>query len=79
MNAEQDTSGPAFPSHGSMGEVVQTGMTLRQYYAGKALAGLCAGMTEHRKKMIHEGSLGGAIEARVARIVADRMIEEIFK
>ena len=29
--------GPAFPSHGSMGEVVQEGMTLRDYFAAKAL------------------------------------------
>ena len=27
----------AFPSHGSMGEVVQEGMTLRDYFAAKAL------------------------------------------
>lgn len=26
----------AFPSHGTMGEVVQSGMTLRHYYAAKA-------------------------------------------
>lgn len=31
---------PAFPSHGSMGEVVQDGMTLRQHFAGLALQGL---------------------------------------
>jgi len=28
-----NTGGPAFPSHGSMGEVAQEGMTLRQYAA----------------------------------------------
>lgn len=27
----------AFPSHGSMGEVVQEGMSLRDYFAGKAM------------------------------------------
>ena len=27
----------AFPSHGSMGEVVQEGMTLRDYFAAKAI------------------------------------------
>jgi len=27
----------AFPSHGSMGEVVQEGMTLRDYLAAKAM------------------------------------------
>lgn len=33
----EKTGGPAFPSHGSMGEVVQEGMTLRDYFAAKAL------------------------------------------
>ena len=32
--------GPAFPSHGSMGEVVQEGLSLRDYFAAKALSGL---------------------------------------
>ena len=30
-----NTGGPAFPSHGSMGEVANQGMTLRQYAAIK--------------------------------------------
>lgn len=29
----------AFPSHGSMGEVVQPGMSLRDYFAAKAMHG----------------------------------------
>lgn len=32
----KDNGGPAFPSHGSMGEVVCEGMTLRQYYMAHA-------------------------------------------
>ena len=32
--------GSAFPSHGTMGEVVQEGMTVRQWFAGQALVGL---------------------------------------
>lgn len=28
---------PAFPSHGSMGEVAQQGMTLRDYFAARAM------------------------------------------
>ena len=31
-----DNGGPAFPSHGMMGEVVQEGMTLRDYFAAHA-------------------------------------------
>lgn len=30
----------AFPSHGSMGEVMQEGMQLRDYFAAKALVGM---------------------------------------
>lgn len=37
-----NTGGPAFPSHGSMGEVAHQGMTLRDYFAGQALAGVNA-------------------------------------
>ena len=33
---------PAFPSHGTMGEVIQQGMTLRDYFAAKVLQGLVA-------------------------------------
>lgn len=32
----KDDGGTAFPSHGSMGEVAQEGMTLRDYFAAKA-------------------------------------------
>lgn len=32
-----NTGGPAFPSHGSMGEVAHEGMTLRDYFAAKEL------------------------------------------
>lgn len=37
MSAQND-GGPAFPSHGSMGDVVCEGMTLRDYFAAKALS-----------------------------------------
>jgi len=33
-------SEPAFPSHGSMGEVCYEGMTLRDYFAAKAMQAL---------------------------------------
>lgn len=38
----KEDGGPAFPSHGSMGEVVQEGMSLRDYFAAAALQGLLA-------------------------------------
>ena len=31
---------PAFPSHGSMGEVTYEGMSLRDYFAAKAMQGM---------------------------------------
>jgi len=37
-----NTGEPAFPSHGSMGEVTHDGMTLRDYFAAKALMGMMA-------------------------------------
>jgi len=41
-----NNGGPAFPSHGSMGEVVQEGMTLRDYFAARAMQGELASQTE---------------------------------
>lgn len=38
----RDDGGPAFPSHGSMGEVAHQGMTLRDYFAAQALQGYLA-------------------------------------
>ena len=38
--SEIDDGGPAFPSHGSIGEVVEKGLTKREYFAGMALQGL---------------------------------------
>ena len=37
-----NTGGPAFPSHGSMGEVAHEGMTLRDYFAAKAMQAILA-------------------------------------
>lgn len=33
---------PAAPSHGSMGEVVQTGLTIREHFAALAMQGYLA-------------------------------------
>jgi hypothetical protein len=35
--ADVKDGGPAFPSHGSMGEVVHEGMSLRDYFAAQAM------------------------------------------
>lgn len=44
--SDKNTGGPAFPSHGSMGEVVQSGMTLRDYFAAKAMPAIYQDMWE---------------------------------
>ena len=36
---------PAFPCHGSMGEVTNDGMTLRDYFAAKAMEGFASTLT----------------------------------
>lgn len=46
----KDNGGAAFPSHGTMGEVVCEGMALRDYFAAKAMQaqltyGKCRDMT----------------------------------
>lgn len=58
------TGGQAFPSHGSMGEVVSEGMTLRDYFAGQALLGLCARIGAHNTELM----------AHDAYVAADAMI-----
>lgn len=46
MANEIDDGGPAFPSHGTMGEREHCGMSLRDWYAGQALIGLASGSQE---------------------------------
>lgn len=41
MSAHTKDGGPAFPSHGSMGEVSHEGMSLRDYFAAKVIGHLC--------------------------------------
>jgi len=41
MSAHPKDGGPAFPSHGSMGEVSHEGMSLRDYFAAKVIGHLC--------------------------------------
>lgn len=63
--------GPAFPSHGSMGEVVHEGASLRDYFATHSMhiAWLCM-----RIDFDDAGSAKAA--ARLAYMVADAMLAE---
>lgn len=57
-----EDGGPAFPSHGSMGEVAHEGMRLRDYFAAQAMHGLLA----------HRGIVCGTPQSReLAITVAD--------
>lgn len=58
---------PAFPSHGSMGEVAHQGMTLRDYFAAKVLQGLVH--ADCTVRFIPESW------AKEAYLVADAMLE----
>lgn len=60
---DKNTGGSAFPSHGSMGEVAQDGMTLRDYFATKAMQGFCTKSSD----------VNGIV--RTAYQVADAMLE----
>ncbi len=71
---DKDTGGPAFPSHGSMGEVAQEGMTLRDYFAAKAMQGLisCPDWREGAGEDV--GMDASDYTASVAYMMADAML-----
>lgn len=62
-----NTGGPAFPSHGSMGEVTHEGMTLRDYFAAHVLAAIYADYTTSE------------VAAEFAYEYADAMLKERAK
>ncbi len=55
---------PAFPCHGSMGEVTNDGMTLRDYFAAKAM-----------QAMTERGEASQGFVAMQAYKVADAMLK----
>lgn len=69
--------GPAFPSHGTMGEVNHEGMSLRDWFAGMALTGLMA--TAHQMQM-NEAVRGERSDIELIAVaafaIADAMIEQ---
>jgi hypothetical protein len=64
MSIEND-GGPAFPSHGSMGEVIQEGQSLRDYFAAKAMQSI----------LLLPNAIYDKDVARFAYEKADEMIE----
>ena len=47
-----NTGGPAFPTHPE-GALIHDGMTLRDYFAAKAMQGILASNTEHEHEDAH--------------------------
>lgn len=72
------TGGPAFSSHGSMGEVTHEGMTLRDYFAAKAM------LTFYTPAMVGISDGGDLIDtpeavAEFSYMLADAMLAERAK
>jgi len=69
MTAE--TGWPAFPCHPGVENSVYDGMTLRDYFAAKAMEGIFASNTEHD----HEDAVIFDVVAEAAYRMADAMLE----
>jgi hypothetical protein len=74
-----DDGGPAFPSHGTMGEVAEEGMSLRDYLAAHSISGLFAwdaAVNVPRSAKPAFAELHGAKRvAELAYEIADAMLE----
>ena len=68
----------AFPSLFAAPEG-KTGMTLRDYFAAKAMEGFVAHYTWDSIRDLAEGVLGGAIVSQAAYAQADAMLKERAK
>lgn len=71
-----DDGGKAFPLSREAEGWFEPGMTLRDYFAGQALAGLVATIPVSRKDDIFQGVQAGGIEAKIAYTIADAMLAE---
>lgn len=74
--SEIKDGGPAFPSHGTMGEVNYQGMSLRDWFAGMAMQGLLAAPVG---KVVDPARANETDIAREAFILAEAMIAEMTK
>ena len=75
MTGKINDGGPAFPSNASDAWGGPTeGMTLRDWFAGQALAGLCAGMPKMTREDIADGTAGGRFYVQAAFALADAML-----
>ena len=68
--------GLAFPFFVPGSEVLFHGMTLRQYYAGQALAGFASSIDQDSFIALSKGTPHGSIFSAAAFTLADAMIKE---
>ena len=73
MSARAD-GGPAFPSHGSMGEVTHEGMSLCDYFAGRALQAMVGAAEGQSFGLMGEGHINCDRFSLVAYALADAML-----
>jgi hypothetical protein len=73
MSKQSNNGGPAFPSHGSMGEVTHQGMSLRDYFAAQALPAMVAVVSSGTHNPTSDGSIEDAM-ARDCYRLADAML-----
>jgi hypothetical protein len=74
--SDKDTGGFAFPVHGSMGEVAWEGMTLRDYFAAKAMAAMIA---QYPCQAIDDEDGGRSIDNAALAVDAYSIAEEMLE
>jgi len=72
----KDTGGPAFPRSDAGYSPTQDGMTLRDWFAGQALAGLSFSIGDQLLLDLANGTRGGKFIITAAYVLADAMIEQ---
>jgi len=73
MSEQIKDGGPAFPSHGSMGEITGEGMNLRDYFAAKAFPAVLAAYVEANGRCIGTDHVAYNCAAHAYRM-ADAML-----
>lgn len=73
----KDNGGPAFPSNPSKDVFANIGMTLRDYFAAKALSG--SDVMQHIASTPHDIETSVAVLAETAYLLADAMLKERVK
>ena len=69
---KKDTGGLAFPIIGPKHDVVEAGMSLRDYFAAKAMGAVVSGLLSHGVTLTNKD---GALVAERAYELADAMIK----